>query len=176
MIDSFSVTGLDSVPGREPLLRALDHFRHDHIFTKIELQSVVDSVREQLHNSGYPYAAAPLASSEVDPATDRAQVGYQFFEQFCGQPAAIPSRLAHIGSIEFQIAPGGDSAKIDTSTVRRLLSFSVGDVYREKDLVRSQRDLYQLETYSHVDVALAPDSLQPNDSSLIVLVRSTKGT
>jgi outer membrane protein assembly factor BamA len=59
--------------------------------------------------------------------------------------------------------------------VRRLLSFSVGDVYREKDLVRSQRDLYQLETYSHVDVALAPDSLQPNDSSLIVLVRLNEG-
>ncbi|MEP7087881.1 MAG: BamA/TamA family outer membrane protein, partial [Gemmatimonadota bacterium] len=33
------------------------------------------------------------------------------------------------------------------------------------------RDLYQLETYSHVDVALAPDSAQPNDSLLTVLVR-----
>ena len=88
---------------------------------------------------------------------------------------ALPSRLAHVGRIEYQIAPGGDSAKIDTSTVRRLLSFRVGDVYREKDLVRSQRDLYQLETYSHVDVALAPDSVQPNDSSLIVLVRLNEG-
>jgi outer membrane protein assembly factor BamA len=171
MIDTLLVTGLDSVPNRDRLLEELDHFRHEHIFTKIELQSVIDSVREQLHNSGYPYAAAPLASSEVNPATDRAQVEYQFFEQFRGQPLALPSRLAHIRRIEFEIAPGGDSAKIDTSTVRRLLSFKVGDVYREKDLVRSQRDLYQLETYSHVDVELAPDSLQPNDSSLTVLVR-----
>jgi outer membrane protein insertion porin family len=175
MIDTLRVTGLDSVPNRARLLSELDHFRHNHIFTKIELQSVVDSVREQLHNSGYPYAAAPLASSEVDPATDEAQVEYQFFEQFRGQPLAIPSRLARIGRIEYQIAPGGDSAKIDTSTVRRLLSFKVGDIYREKDLVRSQRDLYQLETYSHVDVALAPDSVQPNDSSLIVLVRLNEG-
>ena len=175
MIDSLSVTGLDSVPIRDRLLRELDHFRHDHVFTKVELQSVIDSVREQLHNGGYPYAAAPLASSEVDPSTDRAQVAYQFFEQFRGQPATIPSRLARIGRIEYQIAPGGDSAKIDTSTVRRLLSFHVGDVYREKDLVRSQRDLYQLETYSHVDVALAPDSAQPNDSSLVVLVRLNEG-
>ena len=159
-------TGLDSVASRDRLLRELDHFRHDHIFTKVELQAVVDSVREELHDSGYPYAAAPLASSSVDPATDRAQL-----EQFRGQPLAIPSHVAHVGQIQFQITPGGDSAKIDTSTVRRLLSFKVGDAYREKDLVRSQRDLYQLETYSHVDVELAPDSLQPNDSSLIVLVR-----
>ena len=171
MIDTLRVTGLDSVGNRARLLRELDHFRNNHVFTKVELQSVVDTVREQLHDSGYPYAAAPLASSQVDPATDRAEVEYQFFEQFRGQPLAIPSRVAHIGRIEFQITPGGDSAKIDTSTVRKLLSFKVGDVFRERDLARSQRDLYQLETYNHVDVALAPDSAQPNDSSLIVLVR-----
>lgn len=171
IIDSLAVTGLDSVSDRDRLLRELDHFRHNHTFTKIELQAVLDTVREELHDSGYPYAAAPLASSEVDPATDRAQLEYQFFEQFRGQPLPIPKRIAHIGRIEFEVAPGGDSAKIDTSTVRRLLSFKVGDVFRSKDLVRSERDLYQLETYSHVDVALAPDSVQPNDSLLTVLVR-----
>jgi outer membrane protein assembly factor BamA len=171
IIDTLQILGLDSVENRDKLLHQLDHFRHNHIFTKVELQAVIDSVREQLHDSGYPYAAAPLASSEVDPKTDRAQVEYQFFEQFRGQPMAIPARVAHIGQIQYQIAPGGDSAKIDTSTVRRLLSFKTGAAYREKDLVRSQRDLYQLETYSHVDVALAPDSLQPNDSLLNVLVR-----
>ncbi|MEP7064732.1 MAG: BamA/TamA family outer membrane protein [Gemmatimonadota bacterium] len=171
IIDTLRVSGLDSVANRDRLLRELDHFRHDHIFTKIELQSIVDSVREQLHDSGYPYAALPLASSEVNPATNRAQVEYQFFEQFRGQPKSLPSHMSRVGRIEYEIAPGGDSAKIDTSTIRRLLSFKVGDVYREKDLVRSQRDLYQLETYSHVDVVLAPDSVQSNDSSLVVLVR-----
>ena len=55
--------------------------------------------------------------------------------------------------------------------MRRLLSFKVGDVFRSRDLARSERDLYQLETYSHVDVALAPDSAQPNDSSLTVRVQ-----
>jgi outer membrane protein assembly factor BamA len=171
MIDTLVVTGLDSVRDRDKLLKELDHFRHNHIFTKIELQNVIDSVREQLHDNGYPYAAAPLTSSDVNPATDRAQLAYQFFEQFRGQPRAIPSRLARVGRIEYEVAPGGDSAKIDTSTVRRLLSFKVGDVFRSKDLVRSERDLYQLETYRHVDVGLAPDSVQPNDSSLTVLVR-----
>ena len=171
IIDSLSVTGLDSVENRDRLLRELYHFRHDHIFTKIELQSVIDSVREELHNSGYPYAAAPLASSEVDPASDRAHVEYQFFEQFRGQPLELPTRVAHVGKIEIGVTPGGDSANIDTSTVRKLLSFKVGDVFRSKDLARSERDLYQLETYSHVDIALAPDSVQPNDSLLIVRVR-----
>jgi outer membrane protein insertion porin family len=171
IIDSLAVTGLDSVSDRDRLLHELDHFRHNHIFTKIELQAVLDTVREELHDSGYPFAAAPLASSEVNPTTDRAQLEYQFFEQFRGQPMPIPKRIAHIGLIAFEVAPGGDSAKIDTNTVRRLLSFKVGDVFRSKDLVRSERDLYQLETYSHVDVALAPDSVQPNDSLLTVLVR-----
>ena len=171
IIDSLAVTGLDSVSDRDRLLQELDHFRHNHTFTKIELQAVLDTVREELHDSGYPYAAAPLASSEVDPKTDRAQLEYQYFQQFRGQPSSIPKGAAHVGRIEFEVAPGGDSAKIDTGTVRKLLSFKVGDVFRSKDLVRSERDLYQLETYSHVDVALAPDSAQPNDSLLTVLVR-----
>jgi len=171
MIDTLKVTGLDSVEERDRLLKELDHFRHHHIFTKIELQAVIDTVREELHDSGYPYASAPLASSDVDPATDRARLEYQFFQQFRGQPMAIPKRVAHIGKIDIDVSPGGDSAKIDTSTVRRLLSFKVGDVFRAKDLARSERDLYQLETYSHVDVSLAPDSVQPNDSLLTVQVQ-----
>jgi outer membrane protein assembly factor BamA len=169
IIDSLAVTGLDSVSDRDRLLHELDHFRHNHTFTKIELQAVLDTVLQELHDNGYPYAASPLASSDVNPTTDRAQLQYQFFEQFRGK------RLAHIARIEYDVAPGGDSAKIDTSTVRRLLSFKVGDVFRSKDLVRSERDLYQLETYSHVDVALAPDSVQPNDSALTVLVRLNEG-
>jgi outer membrane protein insertion porin family len=175
IIDTLVVTGLDSVQGRDRILDEFDHFRHHHIFTKIELQSVVDSARAQLHDSGYPFAAAPLASSDVNPATDSAQLGYQFFAQFRGQPMALPRRVARVGRIDYDVLPGGDSAKIDTSTVRRLLSFKVGDVFRSKDLVRSERDLYQLETYRHVDVALAPDSLQPNDSSLSVNVRLSEG-
>ncbi len=175
IIDTLVVTGLDSVEDRERIFKEFDHFRHHHVFTKIELQSVVDSVREQLHDSGYPYAAAPLTSSEVSPATDSAQLEYQFFEQFRGQPMAIPKRLARVARVEYDVLPGGDSAKIGMSTVRKLLSFKVGDVFRSKDLVRSERDLYQLETYRHVDVALAPDSVQPNDSSLTVLVRLSEG-
>ena len=171
MIDTLTVTGLDSVEIRDRLLHELDHFRHDHTSRRSSCSPSSTPCAQQLHDSGYPYAAAPLASSEVDPATDRARVEYQFFEQFRGQPMAIPKRVAHIGQIEIDISPGGDSAKIDTSTVRRLLSFKVGDVFRAKDLARSERDLYQLETYSHVGVALAPDSVQPNDSLLIVLVQ-----
>ena len=52
IIDSLAVTGLDSVSDRDRLLHELDHFRHNHIFTKIELQAVLDTVLQELHDNG----------------------------------------------------------------------------------------------------------------------------
>ena len=47
----------------------------------------------------------------------------------------------------------------------RLLSVSSGDEYSEHDLADAQRELYQSDLFRHVEVRLAPDSVQPQGDS-----------
>lgn len=163
LIDTLVVTGLDSVPARlqERLTRVFEPFRHA-IYDRLKLKSAIDSVVDRLQNNGYVRATEPLRDITVDNATDRASVKLAF----------TPGPVAHIGTIDWEVAsstPGRPPA-IDTATIRDLLSFAPGDLYRQRELLQSQRDLYGLETYRHVDVEV-PDSLQTSDTSLTVLVR-----
>lgn len=164
IIDSLVVTGLDSLPPRleERLMRVFTPFRNG-IYDKIRLQSAIDTAVSRLQNNGYAYAAEPLRDISVDNATDRATVALTF----------LPGPRAYIGRIMVQVAPNqaGQPPAIDTGTVHELLSFRTGELYRRRDLLRTQRDLYGLETYRHVAVGLLPDSLQTSDTSLAVLVR-----
>src|SRR6185437_10813104 len=147
------VAGLDSVPDRlrARLTQPLDHLRGG-IYDRDSLRAVIDTAVTRLLNNGYAHASDPLRDIEVDEAANLAKVRLTF----------LPGKLAHIG-------------RIDTETVHDLLSINTGDLYRQRDLLRSQRDLYALETYNHVDVELLPDSLQPNDTSLTVRVFVAEG-
>ncbi|HEU4642952.1 MAG TPA: BamA/TamA family outer membrane protein [Gemmatimonadaceae bacterium] len=163
LIDTLVVSGLDSVPDRlqRRLLRTLEPFRQS-IYDRIKLKAAIDSVVDRLQNNGYAHATDPLRDITVDNATDRASVKLAF----------TPGPVAHIGAIDWQVASSvpGQPPAIDTATIRELLSFAPGDLYRQRELLESQRDLYGLETYRHVDVEI-PDSLQRSDTSLTVLVR-----
>lgn len=163
IIDSLVVTGLDSLPERlgRRLRHSLDSFDHA-IYDRVRLQATIDSVTDRLLNSGYAHAIDPLRDITVDNTTDRATVKLAF--------ATGPR--ARIGRIAWDVEGNGSGSEpgIDTSTVRKLLSFSPGELYRQRELLRTQRDLYGLETYRHVDVEV-PDSLQTSDTSLTVLVR-----
>lgn len=166
-IDSLRVAGLDSVPGGERLRRLLLPFR-GAVFDRIRLQATIDTVVERLHNMGYARAEQPLRNFSVVPARRSATVELEF----------LPGSRARIGAVELQITPLDTTAPpaIAPAAVRRVLSVQPGDIYRERDLYESQRDLYQLETYRHVEVALAPDSLQPpGDTLLTVLARLSEG-
>jgi len=167
-IDSLTVAGLDSVPVRlrDRLMRPLDHLRGG-IYDRDTLRSVIDTAVTRLLNNGYAHASDPLRDIEVDEAANRAKVRLTF----------LPGKVAHIGRIDIvaEANKAGQKPAIDTETVHDLLSINTGDLYRQRDLLRSQRDLYALETYNHVDVELLPDSLQPNDTSLTVRVFVAEG-
>jgi outer membrane protein assembly factor BamA len=163
VIDTLIVSGLDSLPpplaGR--LLRFLAPFRGG-VYDKIRLQAAIDSIVVRLLNNGYAHAGEPLRDISVVDSVNRARVKLTF----------LPGPVAHIGRIHFEVEGNepGRPPQIDTTTLRKLLAFQPGDLYRQRDLLRTQRDLYGLETYRHVDVEV-PDSLQTNDTSLTVLVR-----
>lgn len=164
LVDTLQILGLDSVPAtlRSRLVRAFDPLRGG-IYNKIALKAAIDSTVDRLQNSGYAHATEPFRDITVHDSTNRASVKLTF----------VPGARAHIARIAWDVEANqpGERPQIDTSTVKKLLSFHPGDLYRQRELLRSQRDLYALGTYRHVDLELLPDSLQPNDSALTVLVR-----
>jgi outer membrane protein insertion porin family/translocation and assembly module TamA len=53
--------------------------------------------------------------------------------------------------------------------VRRLLGVSVGDESNEHELADAQRALYQSDLFRHVEVGIAPDSVQGKIDSLVTV-------
>ena len=158
IIDSLRVTGLDTIREGERLVRQLETMRRAR-FDREELQRRVTGILDRLRDQGYARAEV-LTGYEVDEVAKRATVDFQF----------LPGRVMRIARIDFEIQPReGKPLEIPETEVRKLISLRVGEIYREQDLFRSQRDLYQLETYAHVEIRLAPDSLQPPGDSLLAV-------
>lgn len=169
VLSSLTVTGLDTVRNGPVLGRLLARLE-GNVFDRIRLRSVVDTIVTRLQNSGYADAQEPLNNSDVDTVTNKATLELTF----------LPGRIVRIDSILFNIEPDERSGRVQIrpSAVRRILSFEEGDVYSERNLFRSQRDLYQLETYRHVEIRLLPHDSVPgqvgvprSDSLRTIIVR-----
>ena len=158
VIDSLRVTGLDTLREGARLMRQLEAMRGAR-FDREELQRRVSGILDRLRDQGYARAEV-LSGYEVDEVSNRATVDLQF----------LPGRAMRIARIDVEVQPReGKSLEIPEAEVRKLISLRVGEIYREQELFRSQRDLYQLETYAHVEIRLAPDSLQPPGDSLLAV-------
>jgi outer membrane protein insertion porin family len=165
ILTEIEVVGLDTIPGGERLIRLLKSLE-GRPFNRLRFVAAVDTVVDRLRNMGYA-RAEPLRSFSVDEVTNTATGSVQF----------LTGRAARIGSIAIDVrALNGGEAEISPQTVRSLITLREGELYRERDFFRSQRDLYQLETYRAVDIRLAPESMQPpGDSLLDVQVRLLEG-
>ena len=120
------------------------------------MSAILDRLREQ----GHARAEVLISRYDVDEVRDRAIAELQF----------LPGRVMRIARIDVEIQPReGTTVEIPEREIRRLISLQPGGIYREQDLFRSQRDLYQLETYAHVEIGLAPDSVQPPGDSLLAV-------
>src|SRR2546422_10743825 len=67
--------------------------------------------------------------------------------------------------------------KVDTGTVRRMLSVKRNDLFRQDRLYQTQRDLYGTGLFRSVNVVLADTAppADPGDSTVRVLVRLREG-
>jgi outer membrane protein insertion porin family len=127
-------------------------------FDRTLLQASRDTLRRRLRNAGFPDADV-LRQFRTDAAAHAARVDYTI----------VPGPLARIGQVVVTAHGLRDSTpRIDPGTVRGLVGVRQGDVYRERDLERAKRNLYQTDAYRHVEVAV--DSLRPGDSTLTVRV------
>lgn len=164
-IDSLVLAGLDSLTrdDRAAVLGAVG-LRVGNVFDRERLENAVRAIRTQLWNRGYPRA---------DVLRD-----YRRNQRSASlELTVLPGRRARLGPIRVDVdtlealRPGetGHRQQIPRPVVLRIAGLRAGELYRERDLVAAQRNLYQTNAYRHVDVRIAADSLQPPGDSIIVV-------
>ncbi|HXF95103.1 MAG TPA: BamA/TamA family outer membrane protein [Gemmatimonadales bacterium] len=154
------ITGAEGLLNVEALKRELP-LRVGDPFNRFLLLASADTVATRLRNRGYPYAEV-LRNFDSDAGTLEARVTLE----------VLPGPRMRIGEVAIE-----GLQEIDTGTVRRMLSVAPGNVYRQRDLFQSQRDLYGMDVFRSVQVLLA-DSLPPagpGDTTVRVLVRVVEG-
>jgi outer membrane protein assembly complex protein YaeT len=154
---ALDVLGLDSILDVRRLKRGLPLQVGDP-FNRALFQASADTIVSRLKNLGYPYADI-LRSYDVDVAALRAVATLE----------ALPGPRMRVGQV---LITGAD--RVDTGTVRRMLSVKPGDWFRQDQLYVTQRDLYGLGMFRSVNVVLADTTPPPGDSTVRVLVRVTE--
>src|SRR5205814_7978852 len=147
--------GVASILGVLALKRALPLQVGDP-FNRALFQASADTIVGRLKNRGYPYADV-LKSYDVDAAALRAVAALE----------GVPGRRMRVR--EVVITGGG---RVDTASIRRMLSVRPGDWFRQDQLYMTQRDLYGLGMFRSVNVVLADSVPRPGgDSTVQVIVR-----
>ena len=152
---SFVLRGLDSVPEREEVVRDLPVHEGGR-FDRFAIDAAADTVRERLHNTGYPRADA-VNSFTVNDSTLSAW----------DTLTVTPGPRARIGAIKIQVTPVAEKKQqIPTRIVRHIMGLDSGRLFREDEIVDAQRALYQTEAYQHVSIT--PDSSRDSLVTLYV--------
>ena len=145
ILRSFVLRGLDSVPERAPIARELP-VNEGGRFDRFAIDAAADTVRQRLHNNGYPRADA--VNSFV--VNDSALSAWDTL-------TVTPGPRTRIRAIMIQVTPvAGKKQQIPTRIVRRIMGLDSGRLFRENEIVDAQRALYQTEAYQHVSIT--PDS------------------
>ena len=141
ILSGFAVRGLDSVPERGRLIRDI-RIREGMRFDRLALEAAADSLRERLHNTGYPRAVAlnhPIVNDSLLTAWDTLRV--------------TPGPRTKIGAIKIEVAPmPGKKQQIPARIVRKIMGLDSGTLYRESDILDAQRAIYQTEAYQHASI------------------------
>ena len=146
ILRSFVVSGLDSVPEKAQIRRGVP-VREGGRFDRFGIDAAADTVRQRLHNDGYPRAEAVNRFSVNDSTLSAWDTLY-----------VTPGPRTKLGAIKINVIPL-DSAKgqqIPTKIVRRIMGLDSGELFREDEIIDAQRALYQTEAYQHVSIT--PDS------------------
>lgn len=158
ILDSLRISGLEAVDSSR-VMRDLE-FGVGERYSRYRAAANVRAVITRLRNDGYPRADALIAQADVDTVDKVATLHVD----------VQPGPRARIGEVQVHVDPAPDAEQeISSRTVRRITGLRPGTIYRERDLLSAQRTLYQLDAYRHVEVRVAPDSVQPPGDSLIVI-------
>ncbi len=156
ILKSFVTRGLDSVPEKARVTRDLPA-REGGRFDRFVIDAAADTIRERLHNNGYPRAEVANRFT----VNDTALMAWDTLTVTAGP-------RARIGAIRIEVTPlAGKKQQIPTRIVRRIMGLDSGRLFRESEIIDAQRALYQTEAYQHVSIT--PDS---GSDSLVTLYAS----
>lgn len=127
-------------------------------FSLLDYEAGRDTLTRRLLNRGY--ARAEVLASYLIPS-DSPDVAHVRYE-------ALPGTRARFGAVQVV-----GTEQISPTVVRRMLTFEPGDVYRQEELLRSQRNLFALDLFQHA--AIAPDLAAQPDSVIPVTVQVNEG-
>lgn len=143
-LDSVHVEGLDSVPAiRDLAARLIGKLRGDD-YNETRILAAVDSVQYMLREGGRVRSAPPALRLIRDSVRLRAWV----------EAIYAPGHPYTVGAIDVHIR-ARDSAgtpRIAEAAVRRRVSVEQGKPLRPSDILRSQRELFELDAYQTVRV------------------------
>src|SRR5258707_14440529 len=109
ILRSVLVRGLDSVPERAGIVRGLP-IREGRRFDRFVIDAAADTVRQRLHNNGYPRAEAENHFN----VNDSALVAWDTL-------AVMPGPRTKIGAIKINVSPlPGKKQQIPTRIVSRI--------------------------------------------------------
>jgi outer membrane protein assembly factor BamA len=158
-LTAFEITGAEAVLDTAALRRRLP-LEVGEPFRRIDFLASVDTVRNRLLERGHAYAQV-LRNYEIDTIADVARVRLE----------AAPGPVVTVDSIRYL-----GNYRLDAETLRRQMAVQVGDRLRATDLVRSQRNLFELELVEFASVEVAPERLQLTPDSLELLEDSIGST
>lgn len=152
-VSTLRLTGLEGIVADTAGLRRRLALRVGEPFSVLRVETARGQIEQLLHNRGYAHAEVLL-------------------------DAFIPREDPYSAEVAFQVEPGPLSRfgqvhvlgieQVEPQVVRRLLTFRSGDLYRENEILRSQRNLYSIALFQYADVA---PQLEDPDSIVDVWVR-----
>ena len=141
LVDTVRFEGLDAVPERDRIITGLPS-RVGGRFDRYANRATKDTITRRLRDGGYPDAETFLG---YDLRTVARSATVIF--------SVLPGPRRRIGRIDLT-RKGRDTRapEVTEAAVRRLAGLEEGDLYRERDLERAKRTLYQSEAFAQVEV------------------------
>ncbi|HEX6557814.1 MAG TPA: BamA/TamA family outer membrane protein [Longimicrobiales bacterium] len=160
-VTGVAVNGLDEMPA--PLQRTMRQslpLAIGHAFSLIDYETARDTLSSRLADLGY--ARAEVLANYTIPRDSQYSARVEF--------EVIPGERVRFGDIAIN-----GNENVSAAVIRRMLTFHQGDYYSNKELLRSQRNLFSLEAFRHVEIVadpkvtadtLVPVSVQVNKGNL----------
>ena len=151
ILRSLEIRGLEEIADARAIASRIE-LQEGQPFSEVKLTASRERIERELGNRGYAEAAVLVEA--LIPSSDTLST-HVILE-------AVPGPRSRIGDVEIS-----GVSEVDPEDVRRLLTFRSGDLYREDEIVRSQRNLYSMELFDYVDITREP---RGPDSTIAVAV------
>ncbi len=158
-VTAIEVKGIESLLDTARIRRAMP-LRVGEPFNRLLMLASADTVLLRLADKGHPFGEV-FRNFDTDLRRREAFVRFE----------VDPGPIARIADIQ---VVGTD--EVDESVVRNRMTMEPGDLFRQRDLYRSQLDLYRTQLFDYVSIGLTEQQATSVDEQPVdVLVRVAEG-